>query len=225
MPRLALPTLLLAATCARGAVDLAELAKNSPFGASSANQTTLPSLDTAGLELRGMYVDQGKTYFSIYNSKTKQSTWVIQGDSPSKASADLGVRAFDPSSGVAVVEAGSHTVQIQLKQATVAKYEAPKEEPAAPTGGPGGFGGPGGLPQPGPDGKIQTPYGSFTPEQIAAFRAEREKRWAERMAQAQQEGAPGADAAPRGERAGADRGSRGGERGGGERGSRGGRGG
>lgn len=224
MRRLALPVLLLAASGSHAAVDLGGLAKNSPFGAGTPTATSIPSLDTAGLELRGMYVDQGKTYFSIYNSATKQSTWVAQGDLPSKASADLGVRTFDANSGVATVESGSHTVQLTLKQATVAKYEAPKEEPAVPAGGFGG--GPGGLPQPGPDGKVQTPFGSFTPEQIAAFRAEREKRWAERMAQAQQEGgAPGAEAQP-------SRGERGGERGGESRGgksrggeSRGGRGG
>jgi hypothetical protein len=51
----------------------------------------------------------------------------------------------------------------------------------APRGGPP-------LPEPGPDGKVQTPWGNFTPEQIAAYRAEREKRWQERMQQVQAEG-------------------------------------
>ena len=226
MRRIVLPAFLLAAAGAQAAIDLGSLAKNSPFGGSSAPATTLPSLDTAGLELRGMYVDQGKTYLSLYNATTKQSTWVAQGEAPSKASADLGVRAFDPASGVAVVESGNHTVQIPMKKASVAKYEAPKE---APVMGAGEMGGPGGgLPQPGPDGKVQTPWGSFTPEQIAAFRAEREKRWAERMAQAQQEGgAPGADSGqtrdgengsqgggPGGGRGGRSRGGNGGGRGG-----------
>jgi len=203
---------LLAAAGAHAAVDLSALAKNSPFGGSGST-TSIPSLDTAGLELRGMYVDQGKTYFSIYNATTKQSTWVAQGDLPSKASADLGVRGFDPGSGIATVEAGGRTVQIALKQATVAKYEAPRDEPAAAAGGP-----PMPFGQPGPDGKVQTPWGSFTPEQIAAFRAEREKRWAERMAQSQQEGKAG----EAGSEAGGppDKSGRGGR---GDRGDRGGR--
>ena len=220
MRRTVLASLLLAASGASAAVDLESLARNSPFGGGTAG-STVSAGDTGGLELRGMYVDQGKTYLSIYNATTKQSTWVVQGDLPSKATADLAVRAFDRDSGVATVDAGSRSVQLQLKQASVAKYEAPREEPAA-AATPGG---PAGGPQPGPDGKIQTPWGNFTPEQIAAFRAEREKRWAERMSQAQQEGRiggePGKEEAGRPSRGGDRGGDRGGERGG----SRGGRGG
>lgn len=212
-------TVLIALTTfagAQAAIDLDSLAKNSPFGGSTTAATPTISIDSAGLELRGMYVDQGKTYFSIYNATTKQSTWVAQGELPSKASADLGVRTFDASSGIATVDAGSRTVQLQLKQASVAKYEAPAVVAQPVEGGPAApFG------QPGPDGKVQTPWGSFTPEQIAAFRAEREKRWAERMAQAQQEGKPGeAQQDP-----GASRGESGGRSGRGDRSSRGGRGG
>ncbi len=197
--------IVLLAAASQAAVDLDALAQNSPFGGGTSTGTTA-SVDTAGLELRGMYVDGGKTFFSIYNAATKQSAWVAQGDLPTKEQA-LGVRAFDRNSGIATVDAGSRTVQLALKQASVAKYEAPKpEETAVASGGAPGFG------QPGPDGKVQTPWGNFTPEQIAAFRAEREKRWAERMAQAQQEGKPGPGesegGSPKGERR--DRGSRGG---------------
>lgn len=201
---------------AQAAIDFDSLVKNSPFGGSASTAAPTISIDSAGLELRGMYVDQGKTYFSIYNATTKQSTWVAQGELPSKASADLGVRTFDASSGIATVDAGSRTVQLQLKQASVAKYEAPVVVTQPAEGGPATpFG------QPGPDGKVQTPWGSFTPEQIAAFRAEREKRWAERMAQAQQEGKPGEAQ----QDAGAGRGEAGGRSGRGDRSSRGGRGG
>jgi hypothetical protein len=35
---------------------------------------------------------------------------------------------------------------------------------------------------------VQTPWGNFTPEQIAEYRAERERRWQERMRQMQAEG-------------------------------------
>jgi len=217
-------TAFIALTAAAGAqaeIDLSSLAKNSPFGGSATTSAPTVSIDTAGLELRGMYVDQGKTYFSIYNATTKQSTWVAQGELPSKASADLGVRAFDVASGIATVDAGARTVQLPLKQASIAKYEAPVVVAAPAEGGP-----PMPFGQPGADGKVQTPWGSFTPEQIAAFRAEREKRWAERMAQAQQEGKPGeggADAAPaRGERGGDATGGRGGRGTGGGRGGRGG---
>jgi len=208
---------LTAAASAQAAIDLGSLAKNSPFGGSATTATPIVSIDTGGLELRGMYVDQGKTYFSIYNATTKQSTWVAQGELPSKASADLGVRAFDVASGIATVDAGSRTVQLPLKQASIAKYEAPVIVAQPAEGAP-----PSPFGQPGADGKVQTPWGSFTPEQIAAFRAEREKRWAERMNQAQQEGKPGeggADAAPA---RGGEAGGRGGRGSGGGRGGRGG---
>lgn len=211
--RLPVVIALLATAATQAAVDLDALAKNSPFGGGTSTGA-VPSIDTGGLELRGMYVDGGKTYFSIYNATTKQSAWVAQGDLPTKDQS-LGVRAFDRNSGVATVDAGSRTVQLVLKQASIAKYEAPKEDPMIPSGGPQG------LPQPGPDGKIQTPWGNFTPEQIAAFRAEREKRWAERMSQAQQEGKdgkPGEGEPPAG--GFRDRGGRGGK--GGERGGKGG---
>ena len=203
--------IVVLAAAAHAAVDLDALAQNSPFGGGTSTAATA-SVDTGGLELRGMYVDGGKTFFSIYNAATKQSAWVAQGDLPTKEQS-LGVRAFDRNSGVATVETSGRTVQLALKQSSIAKYEAPKpEESTAFAGGPPGFG------QPGPDGKVQTPWGNFTPEQIAAFRAEREKRWAERMAQAQQEGKPG-PAEPEGGAPKGDRRERG------ERGSRGGKGG
>ena len=51
-----------------GAVDLDALVKHSPFGEpKSTTVTEKPS----NLEFRGMYVDHGITYFSIYNTTTK----------------------------------------------------------------------------------------------------------------------------------------------------------
>jgi hypothetical protein len=186
-----------------GAIDLANLAENSPFGAGVTS--TGASTENSGLELRGMYVDQGKTYFSIYSAATKQSTWVLQGEAPSKATEGFSVKSFDSLNSVATVDAGGKSVQVSLKQASVSKYEAPPQaQPVVAAGGEP-------MPPAG-TGQVQTPWGNFTPEQIAAYRAEREKRWAERM---QQQGAAGeipADPAAGGrERGGRDRGGRGGD--------------
>ena len=201
--RMTAAIILLGVTTSYGAIDLTSLAENSPFGA-GVTSTGAPA-ENAGLELRGMYVDQGKTYFSIYNTATKQSTWVVQGEAPSKATEGLSVKSFDALNSVATVDAGGRSMQVSLKQGSVSKYEAPvikTLEAAAPS------------PEQAPaGGLVQTPFGNFTPEQIAAFRAEREKRWAERMQQ--QGGAPGeaaADPAAGGrERGGRERGSRGGD--------------
>ena len=194
--------ILLGVATSYGAIDLANLAENSPFGAGVTSSGT--PTENSGLELRGMYVDQGKTYFSIYNAATKQSTWVLQGGAPSKATEGLSVKSFDSVNSVATVDAGGKSVQVSLKQASVSKYEAPPQaQPVVAAGGelmpPAGAG----------QGQVQTPWGNFTPEQIAAYRAEREKRWAERMQQ--QGGATGEVPASGRDRGGRDRGSRGGD--------------
>ncbi|HAZ66258.1 MAG TPA: hypothetical protein DCY41_05825 [Opitutae bacterium] len=196
--------ILLGVATSYGAIDLANLAENSPFGAGVTSTGT--TTENSGLELRGMYVDQGKTYFSIYNAATKQSTWVLQGEAPSKATEGFSVKSFDSVNSVATVDAGGKSVQVSLKQASVSKYEAPPQaQPVVAAGGepmpPAGAG----------QGQVQTPWGNFTPEQIAAYRAEREKRWAERM---QQQGGkdgevPTDPAAGGRERGGRDRGGRG----------------
>lgn len=166
------------------AIDLAALAKNSPFGAAPASTTAAKPAPTTTLELRGMYQEGEVTYYSIHDTATRQSRWVAAGETPADAAQPV-VRSFDAATSTLVVETGGKTAALTLKPASVSKYEpppAPRADAAEGTRG----GAP--LPEPGPDGKIQTPYGSFTPEQIAAFRAERERRWQERMQQMQAEG-------------------------------------
>lgn len=211
-----LASLLLAvaaeAPAPKPAADLDALVANPPFGSGTAPAGSAAAAPAANLELRGMYQEGGRTFFSLYNTSTKQSRWVSKDEAP----ADPGLPAFksyDPETGALTVEVNGKPAQVTLKSASVAKYDPPKEPaPAAeaPRGGPP-------LPEPGPDGKVQTPWGSFTPEQIAAYRAERERRWQERMQQVQAEGGdprrsreaePGAERASRGERS--DRGDRGG---------------
>lgn len=178
-----LALLCLAAQAAAAGVDLEALVANSPFGASPSSGSAAPAAPAPNLELRGMYRENGRTYYSVYNTTTKQGVWVAEGDKPADAAAPA-VKSFDEATSTLVVEIAGKPASLTLKAATVSKYEPPPQpraEEAGPRGGPP-------LPEPGPDGKVQTPWGSFTPEQIAAYRAERERRWQERMQQMQSEG-------------------------------------
>jgi hypothetical protein len=195
------------------AIDLEALGKNSPFGAAPASAGTAKPAPTSTLELRGMYQEGETTYYSLYDTTTKQSRWVAAGEAPSEPAQPV-VRSFDAATSTLVVETGGKTLALVMKPASVSKYEPPPQPRAEPAEG-GRGGSP--LPEPGPDGKVQTPYGSFTPEQIAAFRAERERRWQERMQQMQAEGGnaragetPGGEAPEGGGRG--ERGSRRGSR-------------
>ena len=176
-----------AAPAKPAAIDLDALVANPPFGTGSAPKPGGAIATSAEFELRGMYQEGGKTFFSLYNASTKQSRWVAKDETAADPSLPA-FKAFDPETQTLTVEVNGRPAQVAMKSATVAKYEPPKEAPPpaataaeAPRGGPP-------LPEPGPDGKIQTPWGNFTPEQIAAYRAERERRWQERMQQVQAEG-------------------------------------
>lgn len=168
-------------------LDLSTLAKNSPFGAAPAAPAAAKPAPTSTLELRGMYQEGEVTYYSIYDSTTRQSRWVAAGEASADPAQPV-VKSFDAATATLVVETGGKTASLVMKPATVSKYEPPPmprtDASETARGGPP-------LPEPGPDGKIQTPYGSFTPEQIAAYRAERERRWQERMQQMQAEGGRG----------------------------------
>jgi len=170
----------------RAGGDLDALVDNPPFGSGTVPTNAAAATPAANLELRGMYQEGERTFFSLYNTTTKQSRWVAKDEAPADPSLPA-FKSFDPETGALTVEINGKPAQVTMKSATVAKYEPPKEPaPAAqaaeaPRGGPA-------LPEPGPDGKVQTPWGNFTPEQIAAYRAEREKRWQERMQQVQAEG-------------------------------------
>lgn len=181
---LALTLCLTTYTLGAAGIDLENLATNSPFG-TGAKASTTQVTPAANLELRGMYQENGRTFYSVYNTTTKQGTWVAA-DEKSADAAAMVVKSFDSATSTLVIETAGRAASLTLKPATVSKYEAPAA-PAARAEEGSGRGGPP-LPEPGPDGKVQTPWGNFTPEQIAAYRAERERRWQERMQQVQAEG-------------------------------------
>ena len=137
------------------AIDLEGLVKNSPFGGTGAPAG--PGVAPSTLEFRGMYAEGGVNYFSIYNTLTKQSSWVAEGEAPS-TNVPVVVKGFDAAND------GGQPQQMALHQAVVIAYKGPSAaqlaavsnavaQPSAVAGAPSA-GGPGNL----------------TPEQIEAFR-------------------------------------------------------
>ena len=188
-----LSLLSVAALVATGvrAVELDGLVKNSPFG-QGAERTAIGEAKPGTLEFRGLYVDKGVTYFSVYNSITKQSAWIAEGEVP--ANLPVTIVGFDAAAETLIVENAGQPVKLPLRTPVIAATPAAPVAPApvpvaaAPAvGGAPAFGG--GF------GNGQQP----TPEQIQAFRDEMRKRWGERQ-QGGGEGAPQFDRSSRGGR-------------------------
>lgn len=148
------------------AIDLEGLVKNSPFGESKGGAVANAKPGT--LEFRGMYADNGVTYFSIYNSVTKQSNWVPQGEAQG-GSIPFSVKSYDPDNESVVIDNGGQAVSLQLHQATVVPYSGASAAvaAAAPAGGAAAAGA---------LNNGQPP----TAEQIQAFRDEMRRRFGDR---------------------------------------------
>lgn len=143
------------------AIDLEGLVKNSPFGGTGA--AAGPGVAPSTLEFRGMYAEGGVNYYSIYNTLTRQSSWVAEGEAPS-TNVPVVVKGFDVANETLVIDNGGQPQQMALHQAVVITYKGPSPaqlaavsnavaQPSAAAGAPGA-GGPGNL----------------TPEQVEAFR-------------------------------------------------------
>ena len=143
------------------AIDLEGLVKNSPFGGTGVPAG--PGVAPSTLEFRGMYAEGGVNYYSIYNTLTKQSSWVAEGEAPS-TNVPVVVKGFDVANETLVIDNGGQPQQMALHQAVVITYKGPSPaqlaavsnavaQPSTVAGTPGA-GGPGNL----------------TPEQVEAFR-------------------------------------------------------
>jgi hypothetical protein len=151
------------------ALDLEGLAKNSPFGGTGA--ATGPGAAPSTLEFRGMYREEGINYYSIYNTLTKQSSWVAEGEAAS-TNVPVVIKGFDAVNETLTVDNGGQPQQMALHQAVVVTYKGPSPAQlaavsaavAAPSttigGGPNG-----GMPQ------------NLTPEQVEAFRQQMRDRF------------------------------------------------
>lgn len=162
LPRtpVALLTAALLGVGTASAIDLEGLVKNSPFGGTAAPAG--PGVAPSTLEFRGMYAEGGVNYYSIYNTQTKQSTWVAEGEAPS-TNVPVVVKGFDAVNETLNIDNGGQPQQMALHQAVVIAYKGPSaaqlaavNAAVAPQAAPGapGVGGPTNL----------------TPEQIEAFR-------------------------------------------------------
>ena len=151
------------------ALDLEGLAKNSPFGGTGA--ATGPGAAPSTLEFRGMYREEGINYYSIYNTLTKQSSWVAEGEAAS-TNVPVVIKGFDAVNETLTVDNAGQPQQMALHQAVVVTYKGPSPAQlaavsaavAAPSttigGGPNG-----GMPQ------------NLTPEQVEAFRQQMRDRF------------------------------------------------
>ena len=163
LPRLtsSLLTAVLLGLGNASAIDLEGLVKNSPFGGTGA--AAGPGVAPSTLEFRGMYAEGGVNYYSIYNTLTKQSSWVAEGEAPS-TNVPVVVKGFDAANETLVIDNGGQPQQMALHQAVVITYRGPSPAQLAavsnavaqpsPAAGAPGAGGPGNL----------------TPEQVEAFR-------------------------------------------------------
>jgi hypothetical protein len=118
----------LTAPTARADVDLQSLVTHSPFGESK----TGPGGERVGsLEFRGYYVDNGITYFSIYNSSSKSSVWVAQGETSTSPFA-VSVKNFDPEKNAVTLESNGQSMRIVLHDPVILKMELPATPVANP---------------------------------------------------------------------------------------------
>lgn len=164
---------LLGGAVGARALDLDGLVKNSPFG-QAPEKLAIGEAKPGTLEFRGMYVDNGVAYYSVYNSITKQSAWIAEGEVP--ANLPVTIVGFDAATESLIVENAGQAVKLPLRvpvisatpatpmAAPVPVVAAPIAGAVAPQFGGGGFG------------NGQQP----SPEQIQAFRDEMRKRWGER---------------------------------------------
>ena len=163
LPRLScsLLTVVLLGLGTASAIDLEGLVKNSPFGGTGVPAG--PGVAPSTLEFRGMYAEGGVNYYSIYNTLTKQSSWVAEGEAPS-TNVPVVVKGFDVANETLIIDNGGQPQQMALHQAVVITYKGPSPaqlaavsnaiaQPSSVAGVPGA-GGPGNL----------------TPEQVEAFR-------------------------------------------------------
>ncbi|MEY4307339.1 MAG: hypothetical protein RJA95_707 [Verrucomicrobiota bacterium] len=170
LPRL--PLALLATAClglgTASAVDLEGLVKNSPFGGTGAPAG--PGVAPSTLEFRGMYAEGGVNYYSIYNTQTKQSSWVAEGEAPS-TNVPVVVKGFDAANETLMVDNGGQPQQMALHQAVVVAYRGPSPaQLAAVSNAVPAAAGAAGVPAAGGPTNL-------TPEQIEAFRAQMRERF------------------------------------------------
>jgi hypothetical protein len=109
-------------------VDLQGLVTRSPFGEGKAGAG---GQRTGSLEFRGYYVDNGITYFSIYNPSSKSSVWVAQGETSTTPFA-VSVKNFDPDKNAVTLESNGQSMNLSLHESVIVKMDLPATPAATP---------------------------------------------------------------------------------------------
>jgi hypothetical protein len=109
-------------------VDLQGLVTRSPFGEGKAGASGQRS---GSLEFRGYYVDNGITYFSIYNPSSKSSVWVAQGETSTSPFA-VSVKNFDSEKNAVTLESNGQSMNLSLHEAVIVKMDLPATPAATP---------------------------------------------------------------------------------------------
>jgi hypothetical protein len=167
---LSLLVMSASASVAHGEVDLQGLVKNSPFGESKA-----PGEKSGSLEFRGVYVDQGVTYFSIYSPATKSSTWIAQGE-PSNGPLNLAVKSYDESANTVIVENNGQAVKMKLHESHILKLDNTAPMQAEARNASGVTTATNGNAASNKDNKS-----NVTAEQAQAFREQMRQRWSDKQ--------------------------------------------
>jgi len=115
---------------ARADVDLQGLVTRSPFGE---GKTGAGGERVGSLEFRGYYVDNGITYFSIYNPSSKSSVWVAEGETTTSPFA-VSVKNFDSEKNAVTLESNGQSMRLALHESVIVKMELPAI-PATPPAG------------------------------------------------------------------------------------------
>jgi hypothetical protein len=116
------------------AANYDSLLKNSPFAAGASGPGAQASPVANPLELRGVFVDQGQPYFSLYEVATRTSRWVGM----SEPGNPFTVKSYDVAKAEVKVEYQGREIVLGLKQAKVVAMAVPPPVPVAV--GPAGAG-------------------------------------------------------------------------------------
>ena len=109
-------------------VDLQGLVTRSPFGE---GKTGAGGERVGSLEFRGYYVDNGITYFSIYNPSSKSSVWVAQGETSTSPFA-VSVKNFDLEKNAVTLESNGQSMRVALHDPVILKMGLPAIPVTAP---------------------------------------------------------------------------------------------
>ena len=155
-------------------VDLQGLVNHSPFGE---GKSGAGGERTGALEFRGYYIDNGITYFSIYNPSSKSSVWVAEGET-STSPFNVSVKNFDPEKNTVTLESGGQSMRLTLHEAVIVKMDLP----AIPTTPPAGNNNAAPAAATAVMGSAN-PGQSTTPEQAQTFKDNLRQRWQDRQNQ------------------------------------------